>query len=106
VKSYKARELEEALKSHGFLLDRSTSDKIYYLWHGGRKTSVFTKVSHGSGEGLGHRLMAMIQRQLRLDSQGQLREFIEGTMDGPAYIVFLKAKLVIQDSPGPTTTRG
>lgn len=105
MKSYKARELEEALKSHGFLLDRSTSDKVYYLWHGGKKTSVFSKVSHGRGEVLGHRLMAMVQRELRLDSQSQLREFLEDTMDSRAYIAFLKAKLVIQDTPGPTAPR-
>jgi hypothetical protein len=105
VKPVKSRELEEALRKHGFVLDRSTNDKIYYLHYRGKKTSVFTKISHGSGEELGFRLLKMIQAQLRLDTQRQLQEFIDNTMDATAYIVHLKGKGVIREEARPHDRR-
>lgn len=105
MKPYKARELEDALKKKGFALDRATDDKIYYLWFEGRKTQVWTKISHGSGEELRFRLLKLIQRQLCLDTQAQLRDFIEGGMDGAAYISFLITKGVIIPPKPPASRR-
>ena len=96
MKPHKVRELVEALKQKGFLLDRQTNDKIYYLWHEGRKTRVWTKVSHGRGEELGFRLLKKIQAQLFLDTAAQLGDFIDGTMNAATYIAFLRTKGVIQ----------
>jgi hypothetical protein len=99
VKPYKSGDLEGALTKKGFLFERGSGDKIYYLHHEGKKTSVFTKLSHGRGEELGFRLLKMIRDQLRLDTQGQLADFIDCPMSAHAYMEILKAKGVVRDAP-------
>jgi hypothetical protein len=100
VKPYKARELADALREKGFHFERATDDKIYYLWdEADRKTRVWTKVSHGRGEELGFRLLKKIQRELFLDTSAQLQDFIDGSIDRPAYLTFLRQKGIIEAAP-------
>lgn len=95
MKPVKAGELQAALDKKGFVLDRMTTDKIYFLHHEGKKTAVYTKVSHGRGEELRFPILKMIQRQLCFDTQGQLQQFIDCPLSYNDYINLLKSKGVI-----------
>lgn len=90
-----ARDFERALLQKGFQLERRTTDKLFYLYHDGKRTKVHTKVSEGKGITLGKPLLGAIKRQMYFDSPAQLSQFIDCTIDGPAYIEHLKAKQVI-----------
>jgi hypothetical protein len=86
-----AREtLVASLKAKGFV--PSESHHTYLFLHvDGRKTSVFTKVSHGTGhKELGEDLIHAIKRQLKFDKKQQLLDLVNCPMDSAAYIEHLE----------------
>jgi len=90
-----ARAFEAALTRKGFRLERRTRDKIFYLYHLGRKTQVWTKISEGRGEDLRNTLLGKIKQQMHFDTTSQVSEFIECSIDGPGYVRFLQGKSVL-----------
>jgi hypothetical protein len=90
-----ARKFERALLSKGFRMDRRTGDKIFVFYHGGRKTEVHTKISEGRGEELRNKLLGLIKRQMFFDNTAQVSEFIECSIDEPAYIEHLRRKQIL-----------
>ena len=97
-----ARDFERALVQKGFHLERRTNHKFFYLHHEGKRTKVHTMISDGRGITLGKPLLSAIKKQTYFDSPAQLTEFIDCTIDGPAYIEHLRAKQVID----PPETEG
>lgn len=107
----KVADYRRALQRKGFRLERSTTDDFYYLYHQGKKTSVWTKISHGKGEELRAKLLGVIRGQLRLDSSNQLGEFLTCSLD---YVAHLRAHGVVvagepakarPDDPAPQQRR-
>ena len=80
-----------SLKSKGF--KPSEGDHTFYtLFVDGKKTSVFTKISHGSKyKEYGDPLLDLVKKQMGLTKE-ELREFIECTLEEKTYIEKLKTK--------------
>jgi hypothetical protein len=82
VKPRKAAEIQAALTLKGFRLD-NTHHHFYWFFHGNRKTSIRTFVSHGIKE-YGSSLLTNVRKQMKL-AGNQLDEFIDCDMSGEAY---------------------
>ena len=91
MKRFKTGDYRSALRKKGFQSERSTKDEIYYLYVEGRKTSIFTKVSHGSSEDIRDPLLRMIKRQLNLNNS-EVERFIDCPMEYVEYLENLKRK--------------
>ncbi|MCZ7396240.1 MAG: hypothetical protein ABOK23_06885 [Candidatus Methanoperedens sp.] len=61
---YKTKDIESALSRKGFQVHHS-KHKIYILYVDGKKTNIFTFVSHGIKE-YGNPLLSKMKRQLHL----------------------------------------
>lgn len=88
----KAASLRAALKVKGFEKTRNTTDELYYLYCDGRKTSVFTKVSHGRGEDLRDVLIQKVKKQLGLQTTQELTDFVECPLTLQMYTKLLKER--------------
>jgi len=82
----KARELAAALASKGFRA-REGDHTFYFLYAGGRKTSVRTKISHGAEE-YGPGLLSQMSKQLHLRSH-ELDDFVECPLSHRGYLELL-----------------
>ncbi len=88
----KVRDIEKALLSKGF--QRVDSDhKYYFLYVNGKKTSVRTKISHGTDE-YGDRLLGFMKDQLHLGKR-ELEEFFECSLSGDKYKELLIGKGIV-----------
>lgn len=88
----KTRDIERALLSKGF--QRVDSDhKYYFLYVNGKKTSVRTKISHGTDE-YGDRLLGLMKDQLHLGKR-ELEEFVECSLSGEKYKELLIEKRIV-----------
>ena len=88
----KSREIKEGLIKKGFLPEQR--DHTYLFLHvEGRKSSVRTKVSHGSKE-YGSNLLSMVARQLHLTS-AQLDDLLDCPMSYDDYLDMLQKKRVL-----------
>ena len=92
---YSVRGCRSALLKKGFESERQTTDEMFYLYYQGKKTSVHTKLSHGRGEVLRDKILGMLRRQLRLETAGQFRDFVECPMSGDDYAAYLLEKRVV-----------
>lgn len=84
----KSKEILNGLKSKGFQ-QSNTDHKKLILFVNGQKTSIRTKVSHGKKE-YGDQLLALVKRQLKLDSSHQLLELIDCPMSTKEYVEYLE----------------
>ena len=88
----KSREIKEGLIKKGFLPEQR--DHTYLFLHvEGRKSSVRTKVSHGSKE-YGSNLLSMVARQLHLTAT-QLDDFLDCPLSFDDYIGLLEKKRIL-----------
>lgn len=69
--SRKPRELREGLEKKGFTMS-NVKHKRYMLFVKGKKTGIWTEVSHGSKSEIGDPLLSIMARQVRLPK----REFL------------------------------
>jgi hypothetical protein len=85
--SLKPRVVTEGLKKKGFRL--SEGDHRYFiLYVDGKKTSIWTKVSHGSKE-INDSLIHMMSAQLKLDKK-QFHDLIDCPLSREAYLEELR----------------
>ncbi|MHB1868150.1 MAG: hypothetical protein ACYCPP_04310 [Nitrososphaerales archaeon] len=83
----KTRDISESLSKKGF--EVSQGDHRFFVLHvGGKKTSIWTKVSHG-GKEVGDSLIHMMSAQLRLDKK-QFLDLVDCPMTREAYLEELK----------------
>lgn len=68
-----ARDVMAALAQKGFG-KKENDHTFFHLWVGGKKTPIYTKVSHGEKE-IHDKLLGMMARQLRLSGK-QFRELV------------------------------
>ncbi len=69
-----AREVMASLKQKGFR-KKENDHSFFHLWVAEKKTTIYTKVSHGEKE-IHDRLLGMMARQLKLSSK-QFRDLVE-----------------------------
>jgi hypothetical protein len=69
VKSKKAREVRQAPIWKGFREDRKRDHWYYFLYIGGRRSAIYTKISHNEPE-IGTGLLSVMARQLRIGTAG------------------------------------
>lgn len=96
MRTFDTGEYKRSLKQKGFQLDRHSGDDIYYFYHEGKKTDIFTKVSHGPREDVGPALLKRIQQQLRLDKPELAVEFAKCPMTHQGYIAYLKSSRLLR----------
>lgn len=92
MKVFSSKEYESALQQKGFRLERERRHRIYCLWVKGKKTRIFTMVSHGSSEDIRGTLLGKFKRQLFLNSSKELVDFVECFLTHERYIDLLKNK--------------
>ena len=78
----KTRVIESALTSKGFRVSQ-TDHKYYYFYVEGKRTNIWTKISHGLDE-YGDDLLRLMKKQLKLEKQ-ELVEFISCSLSEAEY---------------------
>lgn len=92
-RTFKSSEIESSLLRKGFSLDFK-KHRYFHHEYNGKKTGVFTYVSHGKKEYSGN-LLGSVKKQLKLQSLGQLTNLIDCPMSADDYIQYLKEINVI-----------
>lgn len=90
MKRYSTKEYESALCAKGFLLERQSKHRIYCFYAEGKKQPIFTKISHGPSESMGPELLNCCKKQLRLNSNQELADFIGCPLGYESYVQLLK----------------
>jgi len=100
--SRKARDIAGALLRKGFRRD-DNHHKYYFLYVGDRKTSVRTKLSHGSEGSVeyGDKLLSQIQKQLRFGTdKKRFYGLLDCPMSGEEYLEYLRQNNHVRVSNG------
>lgn len=79
----KTRDIRNALLRKGFQLDK-THHEMYWLYHGAKKTSVHTYLSHSISE-YGRELLGNVRQQMKLTARVEFDRFMDCPMDGTEY---------------------
>lgn len=82
--TYKVKDISSALKKKGFSENRKKHHIYYIFYDGGKKTEVYTFISHGESE-YGDGLLSKVKRQLCLESKTEFNDFIECPMTKEQY---------------------
>ncbi len=82
----KTQKIRRQLLKKGFKED-STHHQMYWFYHGERRTSIRTRLSHGYAE-YGDKLLAQVARQMRLNKR-QLLRFIDCAITYEVYLRML-----------------
>jgi predicted RNA binding protein YcfA (HicA-like mRNA interferase family) len=85
----KARDVEAALKSKGFQDSKKKGrDHTYYFFHyNGKKTNIFTKISHGESE-IHDKNCSSMAKQIKLDNT-QFKNFVNCPLTEQDYLKIL-----------------
>ena len=83
-----ARDVMASLEQKGFR-KKENDHTFFHLWVGGKKTYIYTKVSHGERE-IRDKLLGMMARQLKLSGK-QFRELVDCPFTGEQLIQHLRA---------------
>jgi hypothetical protein len=95
MKPRKTRELNNTLLKKGFRIDDGKSHhRFFYLVVDGRKSAVYTYLSHGQDE-YGKPLMAKLRKQLRFPDVESAESFFDCPMTGDEYVDLLKKEGVL-----------
>lgn len=79
------KQISSALLAKGFAV-KSTHHHLYFLYYQGKKTAIFTKISHGGKiKTYNDSLLGLMCRQLKL-TKAELLELIKCTLDFDGYI--------------------
>lgn len=87
----KGNKAHRAFLKKGFQDERGRKDIFYYFYYQGKKTHIYTKMSHNPGE-LNEWLISQMAWQLKL-SKNELVEVVKCSIDGDKLLnIFLKNK--------------
>lgn len=82
-----SRRVEKSLLAKGFVKDHG--DHLFFrLFVNGKKTAIYTKISHGSRKTLGDGLVHMMAKQVKL-SLPEFRDLVECRLSEEAYVKLL-----------------
>lgn len=84
-----ARDVKSALARKGFRR-KENDHTFFHLFVDGRKTVVYTKISHGEKQ-IGDKLLSLMARQMRL-SRREFVDLIDCALSESGYIVLLRAR--------------
>jgi hypothetical protein len=85
--SFTAGDVIRNLGGKGFVSKRSGHHIYLYLYHNGKKTHLYTYVSHGKeAEQVGNDNQHAMKRQLGLDTMRQVRDLVNCPMTQPQYV--------------------
>ncbi|HCL56140.1 MAG TPA: hypothetical protein DHW82_03915 [Spirochaetia bacterium] len=91
----KTEKILSGLQRKGFVLDSGSHHKyLYYFLENGKKTAVYTYLSHSLREYEGN-LISFMKKQLGLSSMKELKDLIECPLSRKSYESILKAKCLI-----------
>lgn len=97
MSTLKTRHIREALNAKGFR-ESSERDHYYYFFYlNGKKSSVFTKISHGETE-VGKGLISAMAKQVRLN-KSQFQNLVECSLSAKQYEDFLVSNGHIASPP-------
>jgi hypothetical protein len=83
----KAREVDAVLKLKGFQVKDKKDHVYYFFYYKGKKTNIFTKISHGEQD-IHDRNCSSMAKQMRLNN-AQFRDFVDCALTAAAYLKFL-----------------
>jgi hypothetical protein len=90
--TYKTRKIAASLTKKGFSPKKGKSKHIKYtLYVNGKKTSIFTWISHGLDE-YEDRLLNAMKKELHLESNRELDDLIECPMSAESLVSLLEAR--------------
>ena len=96
---HKTKRIKSSLISKGFVVSESDHTMLF-LHINDKKTSIFTKISHGESE-YGDGLLKKMKKQLRLENRQQLDDLINCPMGYEEYITILVKNNQIKISIAP-----
>ena len=86
------RLIESNLVKKGFV-EEDTDHKYFYHEYNGKRTGIYTYTSHGSGyKTYDDSLISMIKKQLKLDTNSQVKDLLQCPMTSEEYIRILTKK--------------
>lgn len=86
------RIIESSLLKKGFI-EEDSDHKYFHHEYNGKRTGIYTYTSHGSSyKTYGDSLISMIKRQLKLDTNSQIRDFLQCPMTSAEYTQILTEK--------------
>jgi len=86
VSVWPTKQMKRSLGEKGFRQD-NTHHEMFWLYVGGRRTSIRTRISHGAKE-YNDSLLAMVAKQVRL-RRADLDDLIECSLTGEDYLKLL-----------------
>lgn len=87
----KKNKVSEVLLRKGFTLDSKRDHKYFFLYNtDGTKTTVYTKISHGSDNEISDGLLGQMRRQIRLD-RDNFENYLNCTFSKEQYLDYLKS---------------
>ena len=93
----RARDVGGALKSKGFK-ETSKRDHVYYFFYfKGKKTNIFTKISHNESE-IHDKNCSSMARQIKLNN-AQFKDFVDCPLKSEMYLRLLLDSRHIEDKP-------
>jgi len=93
----RARDVDGALKTKGFK-EKPKRDHIYYFfYYKGKKTHIFTKISHGENE-IHDKNCSSMARQIKLNN-AQFRDFVSCPLTPEQYLKFLLDSEYLKEQP-------
>jgi hypothetical protein len=89
MKPRKTKDIDNRLKRKGFK-EEKRDHTFYFLYYNNKKTSVYTKISHGISE-YGNNLLTQMAQQLSL-TNSELNKFLDCPLSYENLIQILKIK--------------
>jgi hypothetical protein len=91
MRSRKVKDIEKVLLAKGFKLLKNKSDHYYYhLFYDGKKTNIFTFLSHGAkSDDYSSELMNRIKKQLHFIDSKLAENFLDCPMSEKDYLKML-----------------
>ena len=86
--------MKQSLKLKGFEEETGKDHYYYYLCHGSKRTSIFTKISHNATD-ISDTLCSQMAKQVRLKNS-QFRELIECSLTYEGYIAVLMQEAILK----------
>ena len=90
----RVRDVKQALISKGFEEGRKRDHFYYFLLYEGKKTGIFTKISHGERE-INDNLCSQMAKQVRL-SNHQFRDLVDCALEKQPYIDLLIGAKILE----------
>lgn len=81
------------LPKKGFMVNKKGHHIFFYHIQDGRETGIRTKISHTAKmKDISNDIISAIKRQLKLDTNAEVKDLIECPMDEATYIGLLRKK--------------